>query len=142
VVRFDAELVSSQSTLCRDLLEHARNTLDADETEQVSTSYSGRFAIDFEYEDWASPYRETLHASYLDVIEQAIRADSDAGRFDRAARLVRRAMAVDAEAASLEVALLRLYRQSGSHAAAAEQYSHYASVSREEGIEPAPLEAM
>jgi hypothetical protein len=50
--------------------------------------------------------------------------------------------AVDAEAASLETALLRLYRQTGSHAAAAEQYSHYAAVAREDGIEPAPLEAM
>jgi ATP/maltotriose-dependent transcriptional regulator MalT/DNA-binding SARP family transcriptional activator len=142
VVRFDAELVSSQSTLCRDLLEQARNTLDPDEIEQVSKSYSGRFAVDFEYEDWASPYRETLHALYLDVIEQALRADSDAGRFDRAGKLARRAMAIDAEAASLEVALLRLYRQTGSHAAAAEQYSHYSAASRDEGIEPQPLEGL
>ena len=44
----------------------------------------GRFAIDFEYEDWASPYRETLHAAYLDVVEQAIKAESAAGRFEHA----------------------------------------------------------
>jgi two-component SAPR family response regulator len=78
----------------------------------------------------------------LDVIEQALRVDSDAGRFNRAAKLARDAMAVDAEATSLEIALLRLYRQTGSHSAAAEQYSHYAAVAREEGVEPPPLEAV
>jgi ATP/maltotriose-dependent transcriptional regulator MalT/DNA-binding SARP family transcriptional activator len=142
VVRLDADLVSSQSNVCRALFERARSSLEPDEIDQVIRAYSGRFAIDFEYEDWASPFRETLHASYLDIIEQALRADSDAGRFDRAAKLARDAMAVDAEAASLETALLRLYRQTGSHAAAAEQYSHYAAVAREDGIEPPPLEAM
>jgi LuxR family maltose regulon positive regulatory protein len=142
VVRFDANLVSSQSHFCRDLMERARTSLDPVEIEEVSTAYTARFAIDFEYEDWASPFRETLHASYLDVIEQALRADSDAGKFDRAAKLARRAMTVDADAASLEVALLRLYRQTGSHSAAAEQYSHYAAVSREDGIDLPPLEAL
>jgi LuxR family maltose regulon positive regulatory protein len=142
VVRLDADLISSQSNLCRTLLERARSSLEPDEIDQVTNAYRGRFAIDFEYEEWASPYRETLHASYLDVIEQALRADSSAGRFDRAASLARAAMAIDTDAASLETALLRIYRQTGSHSAAAEQYSHYAALAREDGIEPPPLEAM
>jgi DNA-binding SARP family transcriptional activator len=142
IVRFDTELITSQSNLCQALLERARTSLEPDDVDQVVRAYPDRFAVDFEYEDWASPYRETLHAAYLDVIEQAIRAESDAGRFDRAAKVARRAIAVDSEATPLEVALLRLYRQTGSHSAAAEQYSHYAAVSREDGIEPPPLEAL
>jgi DNA-binding SARP family transcriptional activator len=142
IVRLDAELISSQSNFCRALLERARSSLEPDEIDQVVRAYSGRFAIDFEYEEWASPFRETLHASFLDAIEQALRVESDAGRFDRAAKLARGAMALDSEAVALEVALLRLYRQTGSHSAAAEQYSHYAAVAREEGIEPPPLEAV
>jgi DNA-binding SARP family transcriptional activator len=39
--------------------------------------------------------------------------------------------------------LLRLYRLSGAHSAAAEQYGHYATVMRDElGIEPPPLDSL
>jgi DNA-binding SARP family transcriptional activator len=127
VVRLDAALTTSQSAKCRGLVDRARATLDRELTEQLSQAYRGRFAIDFEYEDWASPYRETLHAAYLDVIEQTMRAESTAGRYDHAASLARRALDVDPEASSIERALLLLYRFTGSHSAAAEQLSHYTS---------------
>ena len=111
-------------------------TLDQDLTDQLSLAYRGRFAIDFEYEDWASPYRETLHAAYLDVVEQAVRAESNAGRFEHAAVLARRALDVDPDAVSIERALLLLYRSTGSHSAAAEQLSHYASEAEDELVAP------
>ena len=38
----------------------------------------GRFALDFEYEDWATPYRDWLHASFLEVIERAVSTTSKA----------------------------------------------------------------
>ena len=39
--------------------------------------------------------------------------------------------------------LLRLYRVSGAHSAAAEQYAHYATYMREElGVEPLALDAL
>lgn len=140
VVRLDAELVSCESSRCRALADQARPTLDRELVERLAQSYRGRFAIDFEYEDWASPYRETLHAAYLDVIEQAVRASFDAGEFEHAGWLARTAIDVDPEAESLEAALLRVYRNAGSHAAAAEQYSHYSSAERADGIEPEPLD--
>ena len=134
VVRLDTALTSSQSGICRDLVERARATLDQDLTDELSVSYKGRFAIDFEYEDWASPYRETLHAAYLDVIEQAMRAETTAGRFDHAASLARRALDIDPDAASIEHALLLLYRLTGSHSAAAEQLSHYSADDEDEAM--------
>jgi DNA-binding SARP family transcriptional activator len=140
VVRLDSSLVTSQSTLCRALVDRARASLDADMVELLAAEYDARFAMDFEYEDWASPYRETLHAAYLDVIEQAVRAYFDSGDFDRASRLARGAIAIDPEAEPIEAALLRLYRNTGSHAAAAEQYSHYSALGRADGIEPRPLD--
>ncbi len=135
VVRLDAALATSQSGTCRSLAERARLSLDQDLTDQLSVAYCGRFAVDFEYEDWASPYRETLHAAYLDVVEQAIRAETAAGRFEHASSLARRALDVDPEASSIEHALLSVYRITGSHAAAAEQLSHYAAESDGEGPE-------
>ena len=50
------------------------------------------------------------------------------------------AIDVDPEAEPLEAALLRIYRTAGSHAAAAEQYSHYSAAERADGVEPEPLE--
>ena len=105
--------------------------------------YTGRFALDFEYEDWAAPYRDSLHASYLQVVERALAADLGTGHFDRGIRVARRALDVDPGAEPVEVSLLRLYRASGAHAAAAEQYAHYATTLREQlGIEPPPLESL
>ena len=63
------------------------------------------------------------------------------GHFDRGIHLARRALEVDQGAENVEVSLLRLYRASGAHAAAAEQYAHYAAALRDElGVEPPPLD--
>jgi hypothetical protein len=63
-------------------------------------------------------------------------ADSGAGHYDRAGLLARRALAIDPDADQLELALLRMYRSAGSHAAAAEQYSHYAAAGQEDDSDP------
>ena len=50
---------------------------------------------------------------------------------------------MDPEADGIEVSLLRLYRLTGAHAAAAEQYTHYATTMRDQlGIEPPPLDTL
>ena len=108
-----------------------------------SRHIEGRFALDFEYEDWAAPYRDWLHASYLEIVERAVNDDIETGHFDRGISLARRVLDVDPTAEHVEVSLLRLYRASGAHAAAAEQYSHYASAIREQlGVEPPPLDSL
>jgi DNA-binding SARP family transcriptional activator len=53
------------------------------------------------------------------------------------------ALQADPDAEQIELCLLRLYRRTGANAAAAEQYSHYASVMRDQlGLEPPPLESI
>jgi DNA-binding SARP family transcriptional activator len=89
------------------------------------------------------PYRDRLHASFLEVVERALMGDIETGQFDRGIRVARRALDIDPTAEQVEVSLLRLYRASGAHAAAAEQYGHYAAVMRDQlGIEPPPLESL
>ena len=69
--------------------------------------------------------------------------DIETGQFERGIRVARRVLDVDPTAEQVEVSLLRLYRASGAHAAAAEQYGHYAAVMRDQlGIEPPPLESL
>lgn len=143
LVWLDPELVESRSGRCGELLRQMPIDPSPNQVSLLASTYAGRFAIDFAYEEWASSYRDAMHAAYLETMERAIAPDTNAGHFDRGTQLAQRALSVDPDAEQLELALLRLYRLTGSHAAAAEQYAHYAAFVRSElGIEPPPLEAL
>jgi DNA-binding SARP family transcriptional activator len=143
VIWLDDELVSSRTAACSDLVKRLQTAYDPDSVEALVGMYRGQFALDFAYDEWAINYRDTLHAAYLQIVEVAVSADTAAGRYDRGIRLARAALQVDPAADPLETCLVRLYRLSGAHAAAAEQYEHYATVVRADmGIEPPALEAL
>jgi DNA-binding SARP family transcriptional activator len=143
LIWLDPELVSSRSNTCRTIIKNLPINPSPDQVEGLVSSYVGRFALDFEYEDWATPFRDWLHASYLEIVERAVTSDIESGHFERGIGLARRALNIDPSADNIEVSLLRLYRASGAHAAAAEQYSHYATLIREQlGIEPPALESL
>jgi LuxR family maltose regulon positive regulatory protein len=143
VLWLDPELVSSRSVDCRQLIRGLPNRPSPDEVEKLVATYRGRFALDFEYEEWASGYRDSLHAAYLEIVERSVSDDFATGHHDRGISVARRALDVDDGAEQIELCLLRLYRVTGAHAAAAEQYAHYAAILRDElGLEPPPLEAL
>ena len=136
IVTLNADLVSFESKACWNLIE-ASAPGDIEAAERLMVRYTGKFALDFTYEDWASSYRETLHAAVLDRVEAAIEASLDAGRWDVAISLGHHLLAIDPTADAVELALLRAYKRSGRSAAAAEQYAHYAATLRGElGVEP------
>jgi DNA-binding SARP family transcriptional activator len=97
--------------------------------------YSDRFALDFAYEDWASEYRSNLHAGFLRVVEAEIKADLDSGHFERGIAVAERALEVEPESDQLQASLVRLYRHSGAHVAAAERYARYRTALGELGID-------
>jgi DNA-binding SARP family transcriptional activator len=143
LIWLDNELVASRSTDCLDLLARIRRNPSPDLITELANSYTGRFAVDFLYEDWASSFRDTLHAGFLDRIERAIITDTKIGAFERALTVAQLALQADPEAEQIELCLLRLYRRAGANAAAAEQYSHYAGLMRDQlGIEPPPLDSI
>jgi ATP/maltotriose-dependent transcriptional regulator MalT/DNA-binding SARP family transcriptional activator len=143
LIWLDPELVQSRSSNCLKLIGAMRRDPSPELVTKLAESYTGRFAVDFIYDDWASAFRDTLHASFLDRIERAVTADTRAGAFDRALSVAQLAMQADPDAEQIELCLLRLYRRTGANAAAAEQYAHYASVMREQlGVEPPPLESI
>ena len=143
LIWLDPELVQSRSAECLRLIASARRDLSPDLISKLVESYTGRFAVDFMYDDWAASFRDTLHASFLDRIERAVVADTRSGAFDRALAVAQQALQADPDAEQIELCVLRLYRLTGAHAAAAEQYVHYATVMREQlGLEPPPLDSI
>jgi DNA-binding SARP family transcriptional activator len=143
VVWLDSELVTSRSLECRRLIREMSPAPRPEDVELLTTLYRGRFALDFEYEEWASQYRDPLHAAYLEIVERSVLDDLRSGHYDRGITVARRALDADPSAEQIELSLLRLYRVTGAHAAAAEQYAHYSAVLRDElGLEPPPLEAL
>jgi DNA-binding SARP family transcriptional activator len=132
----DAELVDCRSRRCFQIIRSMPRDPLPEGAVELAAQYRGRFALDFAYDDWAAPYRDALHAAYLRVIEHAVRLDLDSGHFERGTFIAERASEVDPESEEIQAALVRLYRLSGAHAAAAEQYAHYAHGLRDLGIEP------
>ena len=143
LIWLDPNLVRSKSSECQRLVSAMRRDSSPELVMKLAENYSGRFAVDFIYDDWASSFRDSLHASYLDRVERAIVADTDAGAYDRALAIAQLAKQADPDAEQIELCLLRLYRRMGAIAAAAEQYAHYSKVLRSQlGVEPPPLEAI
>jgi ATP/maltotriose-dependent transcriptional regulator MalT/DNA-binding SARP family transcriptional activator len=143
LIWLDQDLVQSRSAHCLKLIAAIRRDPSPELVTRLAESYTGRFGVDFIYDDWASSFRDTLHASFLDRIERAVTLDTEAGAFDRALSVAQLALQADPDAEQIELCLLRVYRRTNANAAAAEQYAHYASVMREQlGVEPLPLEAI
>jgi DNA-binding SARP family transcriptional activator len=138
VVSLNPNLFDSTSQLCWRRLSGEAD--DRSAVESILTEYQGRFAIYFAYEDWASDYRDNLHAAVLAAAESTMSSALRVHDYATAIRLGHALLAIDPEADGVELSLLRAYKASGRSAAAAEQYGHYASFMRDEvGVEPIPF---
>ncbi|HYO42570.1 MAG TPA: BTAD domain-containing putative transcriptional regulator [Candidatus Limnocylindrales bacterium] len=140
VLSLDRELVDTHSRRCWRLISLGRGG-DPRASRELLGIYRGTYALDFAYEEWAIAYRENLHAAVLAAVEASVRSAINSGDANLAIELAQRLLAVDSAADSIELELLRAYKLGGRHAAAAEQYAHYASYVRGElGAEPPPFD--
>lgn len=143
VVWLDGDLVESRSRRARRLTQELTRDLDLERVETLLGEYRGTFALDFAYEEWALAFRDSLHAAVLEIVERSVQAAIDRRLYSKGIIIARRALEIDPEADQIELGLVRLYRLAGAHLAAAEQYAHYAAtVRRELGIEPPPLDSL
>jgi DNA-binding SARP family transcriptional activator len=136
LVWLDPELVDSASRR----FTSVSGSRDLDAIVAAIRQYRGHFAPEFEYEEWAIATRDALHAAYLQLVDRALKGFVARGAWSEAAEIARLALAVDPAADEVEKSLIAVYERSGAHAAAAEQYAHFAASQREElGVEPPPL---
>jgi DNA-binding SARP family transcriptional activator len=131
VIALNGAMVRTASARCWELVQRGVPT-DRANAEELVSIYSGKFALDFAYEDWASDYRDSLHAGVLSVIERDVKRSRVEGDMERTIRLAQAILAIDPTADSVELELVLAYRASGRRAAAAEQYAHYSAFVREE----------
>jgi two-component SAPR family response regulator len=102
--------------------------------------YAGRFAPEFEYEEWAIGWRDRLHALFLHLVHTTGRALRQNGRDNDALTVLLAGVNVDPDALELETQLVQIYARLGADGAAARQYRHYAEAYRRElGAEPPSL---
>jgi DNA-binding SARP family transcriptional activator len=143
VLWLDPQLIQSRSRRCRDYIDSLIGQPSPEAIDHLLALYQGPFALDFSYEEWAVPFRDSLHVAYVHLMESAVNRDLEAGHFDRGIRVARRTLEVDPDLENVQLSLLRLYRATGAHSAAAEQYARYATYLREEhGVEAPPLAAL
>jgi ATP/maltotriose-dependent transcriptional regulator MalT/DNA-binding SARP family transcriptional activator len=135
----DSDLVDARSRRCLRLIRSLKGDPDGATTMLLAQEYQGRFSMDFAYEEWSGPFRDSLHASYLRVVEQAIRLDIDSGQLARGVFLAERAAEVEPESDEIQLALIRIYRLAGSFAAAAEKYETYSRSMRELDVQAPPM---
>jgi DNA-binding SARP family transcriptional activator len=138
---YDGEVVELSERLCDSLSRRCWRAIrrlpqDPTAVREVVELYRGRFALDFAYDDWASDYRDNLHAAVLAAAESGIQRSIAGNDYDEAIRIAHRVLAIDSEADAIELLLLRAYKLGGRQAAAAEQYVHYSAAIRELGAEP------
>jgi DNA-binding SARP family transcriptional activator len=100
--------------------------------------YLGRFAIEFEYEEWSMGWRDYLHSTFLHLARSAHRALAARGDLGLALTIAHRALSEDPQASEIERALVWTYAAVNSHDAATRQYQHYAASFRELHDEVAP----
>jgi two-component SAPR family response regulator len=105
--------------------------------------YLGRFAPEFEYDDWAEDWRTLVHATYLHLAQSTADGLVDQGRDHEAIQLLTRAVELDGRALELMGRLVRLHHRLGATDAASTTYRRYAALMRREyGVRPPTLRAL
>lgn len=141
LIWLDGDLVDTRSWACRRILSARPDTQRL--VELLLDNYTGKWAAEFAYEEWAEAYRDSLHAAYLSEVHRVLTSGGGGASSRWRLWLAQRALTIDPKADEIEVELIRLYRSIGANAAASEQYGHYATSMREDlGVDPPPLEEL
>jgi DNA-binding SARP family transcriptional activator len=137
MVWLDADLTRIQSSA---FMQAARDARRNGSLSNMATSalrdYSGRFAPEFEYDEWAMSWRHRLHAEFLGLAASTLDELESSGDLSEARDVASHVLDIDSTAREIEQRLVRIYWRLGARSAAHSQYAHLVSVDRADGVEP------
>jgi DNA-binding SARP family transcriptional activator len=137
LVWLDAELVTSDSA--EFLASLNRLTDGVGSVLDLLRSYTGHFAPEFEYEEWALAFRSKLKSKFLESASSSLSKRIRAGDLEGARNVALLALEADESATDLERALVWLHWQLGAQSAAKAQHEHLVRLDQLDGLEPEPL---
>jgi DNA-binding SARP family transcriptional activator len=132
VLWLDPALCSAASIRFNEAAVAAVSDTDLEARLDALSTYAGRFAPEFEYEEWAIGWRDRLHALFLHISETAQAQLTSERMLREAIQIAQKTLTIDPSAIEVERALVWLYAAAGARSSASEQYAHYAAAHREE----------
>jgi DNA-binding SARP family transcriptional activator len=140
LVWLDEAKVAIDSVMFATSATAALSVVDAEPSQAIAALelYSGRFAVEFEYEEWSMGWRDYLHSTFLHLARAAHRTLAIRGDLSGALTVAHRALSEDPQACEIERALVWTYAAADSHDAAVRQYQHFATSFRELNDDVAP----
>ncbi len=136
----DAKLVKPDSVrFMADLAEQRSTRADPESVGKLIERYSGHFAPEFEYDEWATDWRTRLRSGLLSAAASAIKALMAASDREGARDLARATLAADPSASDIERTLVWLEWHLGAASAAIAQHEHLAGIEEADGLEPTPM---
>jgi DNA-binding SARP family transcriptional activator len=137
LVWLDAELTRVQSASFLQAVRDTRRVANGSSTAAATIfSYVGRFAPEFEYDEWALGWRQRLHAEFLEIAAATMDLLEGSGELSGARDVAAHVLEVDSTAREIEQRLVRIYWRLGARSAALAQYEHLVSIDRSDGLEP------
>jgi DNA-binding SARP family transcriptional activator len=133
----DTELVSSDGAAFLAASSVRRPT--GSDALELLRSYTGHFAPEFEYEQWALSFRSKLRSKFLEIATKTVGRLIAAGALEEARGLAVLALDIDDSASDLERALVWLHWHLGAKSAAKAQFEHLQRVDELDGVDPGPL---
>jgi len=137
VVWLDRNLVRADSA--EFLASAHRRPAGVNELAGLVLSYSGQFATEFEYDDWAMAWRGRIHATFLDLAHSITDELVALGDLRLAAEVAGHVIRVDPAAIENELRLVWIYGRMGRLSAARSQYEHLRRQDYLDGLDPVPL---
>lgn len=138
LVWLDADLVTSDGARFLAAAQTWKQGSQSDSLELLR-SYTGHFAPEFEYEEWALSFRSKLRSKFLEVAAGSVSRLIRAGEFEEARVVAVLALEADETASDLERVLVWLHWRLGARSAAKAQYEHLLRTDQLDGLDPAPL---
>jgi DNA-binding SARP family transcriptional activator len=141
ILWLDADLTRIQSS---SFMQAVRDTQRAGNPTSMAAAalreYAGRFAPEFEYDEWAIGWRHRLHAEFLGLAAATLGELENSGDLSEARDIASHVLDIDSTAREIEQRLIGIYWKLGARSAALSQYAHLVAADRADGLEPPSIE--